>query len=73
MHRSPASPAAICSGVAFLLSLACIFALLAAPPGRALIPVALLTLATVATAVAAGRNVLALGSLLSPFKQNDFF
>ena len=70
---SPASPAAILSAVAFLLSLACIFALLAAPLGRALIPVALLALATAATAVAAGRHVPHLSSLLSPFRDNDFF
>ncbi len=37
-RQSPASPAAILSGVAFLLSLACIFALLAAPLGRGHVP-----------------------------------
>src|SRR6266852_4683591 len=72
-RQSPASPAAILSGVACLLSLACICALLAARPGRGLIPVALLALATAATAAAAGRHVPALGNLLSPFKHNDFF
>src|SRR5260370_18451487 len=72
-RRSPASPAAILSGVAFLLSLACIFALLAAPLGSALIPVALIALATAATAAPAGRHVPALGRLFSPFKHKDFF
>src|SRR5229473_2556174 len=41
-RRPPASPAAVLSGVASLLSLACVFALLVAPLGRALTPVAFL-------------------------------
>jgi MFS family permease len=71
--RTPANPAAVLSAIALLLSLACVFALLAAPLGKAMIPVVCVAVTAAVSALVVGRRLPQLHSLLSPFKDNDFF